>query len=139
MPREIKFRGKRRDGKGWLYGNYITYDEDSNLHVFINPPGCYTDNDDHLVFPDTVGQFTGLQDKNGKEIYEGDIIESQNYSHARHYVRYIDDEAKFVAMIISHGSPLMDFCSIRQSWIDKYDKKVIGNIHDNPEMLNTSE
>lgn len=78
-------------------------------------------------------QFTGLHDKNGREIYEGDIIVSQDYSHARHYVRYIDDEAMFVAMII--GSSLMEYCAIRQSWIDKYDKKIIGNIYDDPELV----
>ncbi len=128
MPREIKFRGKRRDGKGWLYGNYITYDEDSNLHVFINPPGCYTDNDDHLVFPDTVGQFTGLQDKNGKDIYEGDIYCFEN-----------PDAINEVCYCIGGGFAGFDLSPAYTDNNRLTNIEVIGNIHDNPEMLNTSE
>lgn len=141
--RTIKYRGKTKNGE-WLYGDLLQVANE----VFIAPSdGDWFDfipwsrnNVFHLpaakyaVIPETVGQFTGLYDKDGREIYEGDIIVSQDYSHARHYVRYIDDETMFVAMII--GSSLMEYCAIRQSWIDKYDKKIIGNIYDNPELLN---
>lgn len=131
--REIKFRGRKPNGE-WEYGYYVGKDTiipfgNVNFDLgFIDTSPCYE------VIPDTIGQFTGLHDKNGKEIYEGDIIVSEDYSHARHYVRYISDEAMYVAMII--GSSLMDYCPIRQSWIDKFSKKIISNIHDNPELLN---
>lgn len=132
MKREIKFRGKRKTDGEWLYGYYFV---NRGLHFIVTDDLAPAGNtfEDYEVDPETVGQYTELKDRKGKEIYEGDIIVSQDYSHARHYVRYIDDEAMFVAMII--GSSLMEYCAIRQSWIDKYDKKIIGNIHDNPELL----
>lgn len=139
--RTIKYRGKTKNGE-WLYGDLLQVANE----VFIAPSdGDWFDfipwsrnNVFHLpaakyaVIPETVGQFTGLLDKNDKEIYEGDIIKAENVSH---YVRYIEDQAMFVANIISKN-PLMDYCSIFQTWIDEYNKVVIGNIHDNPELLN---
>ena len=65
MGRDIKFRGLSSDGKGWVFGNFI--------HNKIDCP-CIVDieAEQYEVKPETVGQFTGLTDKNGKEIYEGD-------------------------------------------------------------------
>lgn len=69
MTREIKFRGKAKlDGK-WWFGNLVP--KDTHGRTQINNPehgGCFD------IDPETVSQFTGLHDKNGKEIYEGDII-----------------------------------------------------------------
>lgn len=137
---KIKFRAKADPQWEWVYGHYCFASEALGCPHNI-PCIQQFDKDEsrtlsfRSIHPVTVGQFTGLRDKNGKEIYEGDIIESQGYSNARHYVKYIDDKAMFVAIIISPNSSLMDFCSISQSWIDKYDKKIIGNIFDNPELL----
>lgn len=71
--REIKFRGLRTDGKGWVYGYYYEY---SGKHIICWQNHSDNATTDHFaeVIPETVGQFTGLKDLQGNNIFEGDVI-----------------------------------------------------------------
>lgn len=124
MEREILFRGKRVDNGKWVEGNYSI---DVSGRVDILPI-------DNLVFfeviPETVGQFTGLTDKNGKKIFEGDIItdDPENLSFKNFYgVKYNEDKASFYVEDENHEEYLGEVWDT--------DIVVIGNIHDNPELL----
>lgn len=138
--REIKFRGKSLDGK-WLFGyiyRYVNRDGiDTVAIIEIQNNGFDATLNLHKISHNTVGQFTGLHDKNGKEIYEGDIIRSFDSKGEPiiHYIQYDDEEAGFVAVL--KGSAKGDFGYGRccQQWITECEKEVIGNIHDNPELL----
>lgn len=135
--REIKFRGKSFDNGEWIYGDYHKRSEGEHCIIKMKP-----DENGKVVYvvhqavPDSIGQFTGLHDKNGKEIYEGDIIRGNcGHGEVRHLISFYDMTASFVAEILPDND-INDYCTASQIWILKYSKEVVGNIHDNPELLN---
>lgn len=136
--REIKFRGKRLDNGEWVHGYGIVFaddfciiDQSNELYVeeeykfrgdthFFRLSGVMCD-------PNSVGQFTGLHDKNGKEIYEGDIL--------------IEPGIFDLPRTVFWDHRFMRFGNISPStcgYIAPHDYRkpeIIGNIHDNPELL----
>lgn len=115
--REILFRGKAFNGE-WEYGVPVFSGLNNEL-AFMKQMHSY----DHQVIPETVGQYIGLTDKNGEKIFEGDIVKYKNNLPCK--IAYID--CKFVMM---WDKFYRDFEQVYDDEIE-----VIGNIHDNPELL----
>jgi len=140
--RRIKFRGMYPYSGTWVYGDlvHVNAGKDENgkdiFAMAIVPDGGlpYRDN---LVLYYTVGQFTGLIDANGKEIYEGDIIRSYGSKGDEiiHIVEYNDEEACFICRLNGYSRYDFGCWPIRQNWINEFHKEVIGNIYDNPGLI----
>ena len=138
MNREILFRGKRVSNGNWIEGYFVLLAINEGLKHAIHTG---TDEGRFILFeviPDTVGQFTGLCDKNGKKIFEGDIVKIVGDSNN-------DDwkDVNYVAQIvfIDGGFCAIDgtLCnySFRRYGLSRceFDLEVVGNIYDNPELL----
>jgi uncharacterized phage protein (TIGR01671 family) len=131
--RTIKFRGKNIYGDGWLLGSLIKIEEDRYAVIpNLNDIEIGKSIGMYEVYPETVGQFTGLLDKDGKEIYEGDIL---------HTITFGFNPEEYTAIILyrncsfqlSNGRNLFYF---GQSDLTKMDDTiVIGNIYDNPDLI----
>lgn len=154
MNREIKFRAKDIDTGKWEYGFYVKREE-------CTPPPLFNSKEDknsydksntkHYIFsdgfsdwnlpqpwlrtevdPETIGQYTGLKDKNGKEIYEGDIIQLLGHK------PNINTDVDIEQVLFLDG----EFCHTYQDRpLKKYwgYAEVIGNIYENPELLQNNQ
>ena len=150
--REILFRGKRTDNGEWVYGYYTKaryYLNEEEMHIIFAPdvevfPHCeFTGYEE--VLSETIGQYTGLTDKNGKRIFEGDIVKGIAYSVERiGVIVWIDEIASFgVRYFKSVNSTAWENSSILRcasmGKTDQFAAEIIGNIHDNPELLEGGE
>ena len=126
--REILFRGKWKNSGEWVYGNLFNPDKaDTPTQICI---GTYIVRTCYEVDPETVGQYTGLTDKNGRKIFEGDIIKCKVHDMDGYRVRRGVVEYHDVGFIMNLEP---------NSWYDQknipFDCEIIGNIYDNPELL----
>lgn len=130
MKREILFRGKRIDNGEWVYGSLVLVCDGETLKRYPCIVISYNHDtfDWHEVDPKTVGQFTGLTDKNGVKIFEGDIPDHYAMSG---YVMFEN------GMFSMSNNANTQFCNCKQplAFHNVKDMEVIGNIHDNPELI----
>ncbi len=130
--REIIFRGKNIDDSGkWEYGYYFKvwvchFGKRSDEHCLHD----YETDNEPEVYPDTIGQYTGLTDKNGTKVFEGDVVRL-DYDDMRRNLQVVFDcgECDFKA---TNGNNF-------QYLYDGKQTEVIGNIHDTPELLKSEE
>ncbi|EAC6337524.1 TPA: hypothetical protein LE261_002353 [Listeria monocytogenes] len=143
--RAIEFRGKRIDNGEWVYGNLMQF-EDSATFIFADErKGASTltyahfiINNMHAIDEKTIGQYTVLKDKNGKKIFEGDIVAfSEDDFHVfNSQVEYFSEDGYPAFDIKVPSTYYFDsnvFSEVSMSGL--YEIEVIGNIHENPELL----
>ena len=126
--REIKFRGKTIDTGEWLYGN-LQVPKKESVGYYMWDTGMWQ----REVDPETIGEFTSLKDRNGNDIYEGDII-SFDYGVGEPVSEDLI-EVRFVRGVFAFlwNGDLDDECPVASpthEWAN-----VVGNIHDNPELI----
>ena len=126
MNWQIKFRGKRIDNGEWVYSDLHTHDcTEIIVHDGYRAETYYP------VDPDTVGQFTGLHDKNGKEIYEGDIVRS-TYSNEFVYEVVYEDK-RFASFGLRRKQDV--FMHYFGEAMEAEECEVIDNVSDNLDLL----
>ena len=162
--REIKFRGKRIDTSEWVCGYLVNSGHQINPYIefwwiaqnrydigtIFNEESC----DDTFIWnrvePNTIGQYTGLKDKNGVEIYEGDIVHT-TYLEEKEYngekwldkseyieqVKWVDKLGAFFLLLYIEDIPMYRTMEVggKYNKVELVSYEVIGNIYDNQELL----
>ena len=147
--RESLFRGKRKDNGEWICGDLLQDVESGICAIvsYVNLGGNIHDLSESCIFaviPETVGQYTGHTDKNGVMIFEGDIVKGTAYSATTiGVIVWIDEISSFGVRRVNAPNPtawenssILRCVSLGKT--DEFAAEVIGNIYDNPELLNAA-
>jgi len=133
--REIHFRGKLIDSNEWIYGSYLHLDYHNSIDYVENHQIILKNGHPFEVIPETVGQYTGLNDCKGKKIYGGDILKFKSMS----YLDSLSDgKLKEKIGVIEFDEEnlcwkILGFTPTKK--IDNFKFEKIGNIHEEPEFL----
>lgn len=141
MKREILFRGKRKDNGEWVYGVFL-----KSYCVYVGyeaSAAIYDGKRFYEVFPEAIGQFTGLTDKNGVKIFEGDIVRWDDRSKGQYWrvgaIKWVKSHYQIDAYSFESRRPNDKWHSTFNFGCFAYEGdgilEIIGNIHDNPELL----
>ena len=146
--REIKFRGKCSQSKRWVYGWLLTNKLGTYIVTEENPHECtqnhYIEIDEYCrVVPDTVGQFTGLHDKNGKEIYEGDICRVSSDTFYSNSYATLEESWELMMQVVFCNYAFIFRCLqdkhleilLAETLWEDFEIEIVGNIYENPDLL----
>lgn len=144
MKREIKFRGQKTQTKEWVLGSLVSTKEhgyaiiqqrENPIHDGVVQGWCFG------VIPETVGQFTGLHDKNGKEIYDGDIISDEfldTYEGLQISRETVFFDVKLGTWMLDQSySQDESYASALATNLMEYEYTVVGNIYETPQQSDT--
>lgn len=127
--REIEFRGKQIDNNEWVEGSLIIVEDDAYIVTIARNDWKKVQLYRHEVDPNTVGQFTGLYDKNGKKIFEGDVVKSKYFDKPQ-VVKWNNEWCAFDPIFDARPIEVLPILSDDNAKIE-----VIGNVYNNPELL----
>ena len=123
MKREILFRGKTQFSSNWEYGFLSWHDLGHGKKYFIN---------NQAIISETVGQFTGMTDKNGTKIFEGDIVKYYNPYSKTWHTQIVKWDWRFAGFGLFDKES--EWCK-ESDWLKIKDIEIVGNIYDNKELL----
>ena len=132
--REILFRGKSKESGEWIEGNLIHrtefYGDPIDDYHILRVGEFHSDYyESEEVHPETIGQFTGLTDENGKKVFEGDVLSQRNKVRVVKFEMSCGSCCTQVIGFGASGEKTIDFIQLTEPF------EIIGNIHDNPELL----